>query len=68
MNGTEFIRRARRYAKKTKQECRLEPSHGKGSHQRLWVGRNFTTVPNGELKPGLFRAMLRQLDIGKEDF
>ena len=44
MTGVEFIRRASRYAKRTGQDFRLEPSRGKGSHARLWIGRRFTTV------------------------
>ena len=68
MHGKQFIRRARHYAKRTGQEYRLEPRRGKGSHQRLWVGRHFTTVQHGELKRGVFLAMLKQLNIDKEDF
>ena len=68
MNGTEFIRRARRYAKKTGQDCRFEPTHGKGSHGRFYVGGNFTTVKRGELSRGLLHGMLKQLKIAKEDF
>ena len=47
---------------------RFEPTHGKGSHGRLYVGGNFTTVKRGEIPPGLFNAMLKQLKIKKEDF
>jgi len=68
MNGTEFIRRAKRYAKQAGQECRFEAQHGKGSHGRLYVGANFTTVKHGEIPPGLLGAMLKQLNIKKEDF
>lgn len=68
MNGTEFIKRARRYAKKTGQDYRFEPTHGKGSHGRLYLGGNYTTVKRSEIPPGLFNAMLRQLKIKKEDF
>ena len=68
MTGSEFMLRARRYARRNGQEYRLEPSRGKGSHQRLWIGRSFTTVQRGELKPGTFRGMLKQLNISKEDF
>ena len=68
MNGTEFIKRAKRYAKKTGQECRFEASHGKGSHGRLYLGGNFTTVQRSELKSGTFHGMLKQLGIKKEDF
>ena len=68
MNGREFVRRAKRYAKKTGQECQFEASHGKGSHGRLYVGESFTTVKRSEIEPALLSAMLKQLRIKKEDF
>lgn len=68
MNGLEFIKRAKRYAKKTGQDYRFGPAHGKGSHGRLYLGGNHTTVKRSEIPPGLFNAMLRQLKIKKEDF
>ena len=68
MNGAEFIERARRYAKKTGQDFRVDVKRGKGSHGILYIGNRRTTVQKGELKPGTFRNMLKQLDIQKEDF
>ncbi len=68
MTTAEFIRRFRRYAGSNNLEYRFEPTRGTGSHGRLWVGGRFTTVRHGELKPGTFRSMLRQLGIGKGDF
>ena len=68
MTGIEFIRRVRRYARRTGQNYRLEPSRGKGSHARLWIGGRFTTVKRGELPRGALLGMLKQLDICKEDF
>ena len=68
MTGVEFIRRASRYAKQTGQDFRLEPSRGKGSHARLWIGRRFTTVKRSELQRGTFFGMLKQLNISTEDF
>lgn len=67
MDSKEFIKRAKRYGKKTGQECRFEATHGKGSHGRLWLGNRFTTVQRGELKKGVLSAMLKQLGIRKED-
>ena len=46
----------------------FDPAHGKGSHGRLHVGSRFTTVKQGELSRGLVAAMLRQLNIDREDF
>jgi len=68
VDGSEFIRRARRHAKRAGLRFRYEPHHGKGSHGTLWVGDHRTIVKRGKLKPGLFHAMLKQLDIRKEDF
>ena len=68
MSGADFIRRARRHARKTGKAFRFDPRHGKGSHGVLYVGDRRTIIKRGELKPGTFRAMLKQLDIPKEDF
>lgn len=68
MNGTDFIGRARRHARGAGKTFRFDPRHGKGSHGVLYVGERRTTVKRGELKPGAFRGMLKQLDIPKEDF
>ena len=68
MNGREFIRRVRRYGKRSGRSVRFVPRQGKGSHGRLWVGERFTWVPRSELGPGLLRQMLSQLQIRKEDF
>lgn len=68
MTGLEFIRRARRYARRTGQDYRLEPSRGKGSNARLWIGGHLTTVKRGELQRGALLGMLKQLNICKEDF
>ena len=68
MTGKEFIRRARRYARKHGLSVDFDPRRGKGSHARLQIGQRFTMVPYGELKPGTFRNLLRQLGIHQEDF
>ena len=68
MNGTEFTKRAKRYAKKTAQEFRFEAGPGKGSHGRLHIGNRFTTVKRSEISKGLLAAMLAQLGIDKSEF
>ena len=40
----------------------------KGSHGELYVGSHRTIVKYGKIKLGLFHAMLKQLNIRKEDF
>ncbi len=68
MNGKEFIRRAQKWAKGRGVDVRLDASRGKGGHQILIVGDRWTTVQTGELKPGVYFAMLKQLGIAKEEF
>ena len=68
MNDTEFIKRAKRYARKTGQECRFEPGRGKGSHGMLYVGSQRTVVKRGEISKGMLAAMLKQLQIDRRDF
>ena len=68
MNGREFVRRARGYAKRTGQAFRIDARRGKGSHGMLYVGNRRTVVKHGELKPRTFRNMLKQLEISREDF
>ena len=68
MTSREFIRRARAYARNTGQSFRFDPTHGKGSHGRVYIGSRFTTVQRGELKRGMLAAMLRQLNIGRKEF
>ena len=68
MNGTQFIRRTKRYARKRGLTVRIDTRYGKGSHSRLYLGNRHTLVQRGELKPATFHAMLKQLAIAKEDF
>lgn len=68
MNGKEFIRRARRYARRNGIAFRFDPRRGKGSHGVVYVGERLTTVPQKELATGLLGAMLKDLDINREEF
>lgn len=68
MNGREFVRRARRYARKTRQTFSFDPTHGKGSHGQVKVGDYSTTVKHGEIPPGLLADMLKQLGINRREF
>ena len=64
MSGAEFVRRARRYARRLGLPFRFDPSVGKGSHGRLHLGGRFTTV----LRKGLLAAMLKDLGVDREAF
>lgn len=68
MNGREFVRRARRYARRTGQEFIFEPDRGKGSHALLHIGRRRTIVPYKEISPALLATMLKDLDIDRRHF
>ena len=68
LTGNEFLRRARRYARRSGLSYRFDPRHGKGSHGMLYLGDHCTTVKRGELAAGTLRNMLKQLDIQKEEF
>ena len=68
MNGREFVRRARRYARNTGQEFRFDPAHGKGSHGRLYIGSRFATVQRGEMSKSVLAMVLRQLGINRQEF
>ena len=68
MDGTEFVRRAKRYAKSVDTFFLFDPRRGKGSHGILYLGERRTVVKRGEIEPGAFRSMLKQLGIPKEKF
>ena len=68
MNGREFVRRARRYARKTRQDFRFDPRHGKGSHGMLYVGNRRTIVKYGEISKPMLATMFAQLGIDRKEF
>jgi len=68
VNGKEFIRRATKWAKVHGVEIILDASRGKGGHQLIRIGEKWTIVQTGELKPGVFHAMLKQLGIHRDEF
>ncbi|MCR4379295.1 MAG: type II toxin-antitoxin system HicA family toxin [Rhodospirillales bacterium] len=70
MNGNEFLKRVKRYAKHNGLDVRFEKHRGKGSHGTLYLGGKKTTVQDRkkELPSGTLRAMLAQLGIQPGDF
>ena len=68
MNRGEFIRRARRYARRNGLDFDYDPAGGKGSHGALTLGDRRTIVPYGEIRRGTLSAMLRQLGIDPQEF
>ncbi len=61
MNGREFVRRARRYARRNGLEWYFDPARGKGSHGTFYLEDRETIVQHGEIGPGLLLDMLRDL-------
>lgn len=68
MDGREFTRRAKRYARKAGLDFRFETGKGKGSHGRLYISGRSTTVKRTEISRSLLYAMLKDLGIEKGDF
>ncbi len=66
MDGKEFKKKVKKLAKENGVPYE-ETRQGKGSHSRVYYGRNFTTVKQGEIGPGLLNAMCKQLGIDKND-
>ena len=65
MTGAEFVRSVRKLGRANGVAVRLQTKRGKGSHVTRYYGSRKTIVadPKRTLKPGTFRAMLRQLGI-----
>ena len=68
MNDREFLRRARRYARRHRLAFEFDPTQGKGSHGKVYLGDQQTTMPQGEIKPPTLRSMLRDLGIDRREF
>ena len=65
MKGSEFLRKVKALADERGIKTSLVPHRGKGSHQTLYFGDNFTVIrsPKDELKKGTLHGMLKQLGI-----
>ena len=68
MNGRDFVRRARRYARANGLEWRFDPAEGKGSHGRFYMGDRQAIVQHGEIPRGTLFSMFRQLGINPREF
>jgi len=68
VNGEQFIRRARKWARANGLDEHVEPSRGKGGHVTQVIGGRFTVVKTGEIATGLLHAMLKQLAIPRDEF
>lgn len=70
MTGRQFVARLRRLGRRQGVVVAFDPQRGKGSHGLIRYGDRVTTVPDlrRELRPGLVRALCRQLGVAPEDF
>lgn len=69
MKGAEFERRVQRLARRRKVTCQFVADKGKGSHGRLYLGEEFTTLKDRKKEIGcdLLAKMCRDLDIDPHD-
>ena len=63
MTRGQFLRRLRKYCRKSGLTISVEESRGKGSHVTVEVENRRTIVKGGELSPIYIKLVLRQLDI-----
>lgn len=70
MKSSQFLRRARRYAKRKGLCFDFDPRRGKGSHGRIVMGNRVTAIKSGNkpLGTGLLMKMLRDLGIDPAEF
>jgi mRNA interferase HicA len=69
VKGAEFERRVRRLARRKNVTCEFVADKGKGSHGRLYLGREFTTLKDRRKEIGrdLLAKMCRDLKIDAHD-
>tara|TARA_R110000868_G_scaffold98607_2_gene271475 strand:+ start:6872 stop:7078 length:207 start_codon:yes stop_codon:yes gene_type:complete len=68
VNGKEFLRKLRIYAKTHALDVELSPERGKGGHQLVRLAGRPTTVKSGEIGKGLLAKMLKDLNVPKDEF
>jgi hypothetical protein len=69
VKGAEFERRVRRLARKRSVACQFVADKGKGSHGRLYLGDEFTTLKDRKKEIGrdLLAKMCADLKINPHD-
>jgi predicted RNA binding protein YcfA (HicA-like mRNA interferase family) len=65
MNRDQLIKILRKQARASGLSFSAERKRGKGSHITLRYAGKFTTCPDGEIKEGTRRAILKQLGADK---
>ena len=69
VRGAEFERRVQKLARRKKISCQFVADKGKGSHGRLYLGEEFTTLKDRKKEIGrdLLAKMCRDLNIDPHD-
>ena len=69
VKGSEFERRVRKLARERKLACQFIAGMGKGSHGRLYLGQEFTTLKDRKKEIGrdLLAKMCADLKIDPRD-
>ncbi|MGI9506787.1 MAG: type II toxin-antitoxin system HicA family toxin [Geminicoccaceae bacterium] len=69
MNGSEFLKKVKKYARDNNVSFEFVPSEGKGSHGTLYLGGKISTVKDRkkEIGKGLLVRMCKQLGISQDD-
>jgi mRNA interferase HicA len=69
VRGAEFERRVQKLARRKKICCQFVADKGKGSHGRLYIGEEFTTLKDRKKEIGrdLLAKMCRDLNIDPHD-
>ena len=70
MTGNDFVKKLKCLGRKKQITITIRTTRGKGSHQTLFYGKRFTTIPDlrRELSKGLQNALLKQLGIDPQEF
>lgn len=66
MKREQLVRALRRYARKRDLAFVLDTKKGSGSHYRLRIGTELTTIQS-DLNPGRIERVLKQLKIDASD-
>jgi mRNA interferase HicA len=69
VNGNEFLRRLKKLGKRVGIRVYFDPTHGDGSHGRVYYGTAFTTLKDRrkELGRGLLASMCGELGIDPKE-
>ena len=66
MTRSDFLRRLRRFCRKTGRSMSVDYTMGKGSHARLTIDGKTTTIKAGDLSPAYVALLLKQLSVPRD--